>query len=110
MMFHLYSDDQGSWRAEFLSSLGGYERAIQEDWPIIRTALSTLSNGLNLSDIEVMPPEGQPMQQNSDDCGVLLLCAARWTCERWPLSSIRAKDCPELRERMAVELEKWRLE
>ena len=111
LMFHLYSSDQGrSWRAEFWSSLGGYRRAIQEEWPIITTALSSLSDGLDLSDIEVESPEGQPMQQNSDDCGVLLLCAARWTCEGWPLSSIRVKDCPELRERMAVELEKWRLE
>lgn len=110
VMFHLYRDQGRNWHAEFMSSLGGYERAIQDDWPELRTALLRLSNELDLPEVEVKLLEDQPMQQNSNDCGVLLLCAARWICEGWPLSSIRAEDCPEIRERMAVELEKWRLD
>ena len=111
VMFHLYRDDQGSnWTVEFFSSLGGYEIAIQQDWPTIMTALSRLSDGLNLSDVEVKIPENQPIQQNSSDCGVLLLSITRWICEGWPLSSIRADRCLEIRETMTVELEKWRLD
>ena len=111
VLFHLYRDDQGkSWQAEFMSSQRGYEDAIQDDWPNMMAALSSLSDDLNLSGIEVEIPKDQPMQRNSNDCGVLLLCAARWICEGWPLSSIGAESCLEIRERMIVELEKWRLD
>ena len=111
VLFHLYRDHQRrNWQVEFISSLGGYERAIRDDWPIITAALSSLSDGLNLPAGGVRIPEDHPMQQNGSDCGVLLLCAARWVCEGWPLSSIRAGYCLEMRERMTVELEKWRLD
>ena len=110
-MFHMWRDEEGKkWRAELLSSLPGYEGAIGQEWPLITEGLASLSGEMALTGIEVDVPRSQPVQRNVDDCGVLLLCAARWIAQGWPLRSLRAADCPELRERMVVEIHKWRLD
>lgn len=66
-------------------------------------------------DLAVVEPKisiDQSIQRNTYDCGILLLCAARWRFEGWPLNSLKGgkeEGCHLLRERMIVELEKWRL-
>ena len=111
VMFHLWTGE-GQWQAEFLSSLPGYEDEIHQAWPVIKQGLSSLSREMDLAAVEPKIPIDQPIQRNTYDCGVLLLCAARWRFEGWPLSSLKGgkeEGCHLLRERMIVELEKWRL-
>lgn len=113
VLFHLWRDSvEGQWQAEFLSSLPGYEDSIVQNWPLIKQGLFSLSRKTDLANVEPKIPAGQPVQRNTYDCGVLLLCAARWRFEGWPLSSLQGgkeRGCHDLRERMMVELEKWRL-
>ena len=106
-LFHLWKSGN-EWEVQFYSSKHGYGDQIEEHWPIIASALMATSSWQPGA---IIPgkPKVQPIQGNDCDCGVLLLCTARWMVETWPLNTLRAKDCPQLRERMIVELEKWRL-
>lgn len=69
------------------------------------------SNGaIDVANLAIEEPGEQPRQLNGSDCGVLLLCVARWIMEGFSLRTLRPTDVPALRERMIVELEKWRLD
>lgn len=110
-LFHVYHHDH-TWHADFYSSLPSYygqER--QNSWPTVVKAMKELSSGvLDLSTVKVQFPKSQPLQSNSYDCGVLILCVARWLMEGFPMDSLLAQDCPQFRQRMIVELEKWSLD
>ena len=107
-LFHLWRSG-GNWTVHFYSSLPGYDDQQEEQWPIIAAGLMTRSPDFIPGAVMPSKPRPQPQQYNSNDCGVLVLCTARWIVEGWSLSTLRASDCPRLREWMIVELGKWRL-
>ena len=105
-LFHL-SKAEGKWSAQFYSSLPGYDKEKEKEWPLILSGLMSLD--FVAQELKLDSPGCSPRQNNSNDCGVLMLCTARWIVESWPLTTLKASDCPHLRERMIVELGKWRL-
>ena len=111
VMFHVYQTD-ADWYADFYSSIPkAYDFEIDRQWPLIAKELLSFSNGkLRLSRIRVRIPSLQPHQLNSADCGVLALSVARWKMEGWGLGSLKPENCMALRQRMMVELQKWRLD
>ncbi|KAI4113719.1 MAG: hypothetical protein LQ345_005360 [Seirophora villosa] len=109
VMVHLWLD-RTTWVVDFYSSAQGYERAAEEKWAGMAAELKTLSGkALNVTRQHFSIPFDQPQQLNSNDCGVLILCVARWIMEGWPLDTLWSSDCFQYRELMMVELEKWRL-
>ena len=107
-LFHLHKAGSG-WRVVFYSSLDGYRDQVDQHWPEIASALMSISQGWQPGNIEPEKPKVQPIQGNDSDCGVMILCIARWMVENWPLNTLRAEDCPNLRDRMIVEIERWQL-
>ncbi|KAL8941393.1 MAG: hypothetical protein Q9216_002271 [Gyalolechia sp. 2 TL-2023] len=108
VMFHLLRRNN-AWEANFYSSRRGYEGEIKARWPKITAELLQYSHGaLDVSQVKVRVPK-QPVQLNGYDCGVLMLCVARWLMEGWNLNTIQADECSYYRERMILELEKWHL-
>ncbi|KAL9025118.1 MAG: hypothetical protein Q9196_006011 [Gyalolechia fulgens] len=108
VMFHLFHEDD-KWQADFYSSRRGYEFEINARWPKITEELRRYSQGtFDVSQVQVRTPK-QPIQTNDCDCGVLMLCVARWLMEGWSLDTIQADECLVYRERMILELEKWHL-
>ena len=110
VLLHLWKEEgQQGWRAEVFSGLPGYQALIDADWTSIKAGLLSISNEMDLGMVELDRPDNQPIQNNSNDCGVLVLCAARWRSNGWPIATLKSTNCPELRERMIFELENWRL-
>ncbi|KAL8735432.1 MAG: hypothetical protein Q9166_000978 [cf. Caloplaca sp. 2 TL-2023] len=109
VLFHVYIHE-AEWRADFYSSLSGYDHEIHKQWPYICKEMLTLSYGnFDLSSVQPRIPQPQPRQSNSNDCGVFLLCVARWTLEGWGLNTLLPEDCPDHRVRMIAEVERWHL-
>lgn len=109
VMIHLCKK-KGKWLTEFYSGIPNYWRAVKKQWMAIAEKLSALSNGeLNVTNRDYLEPANQPRQSNSNDCGVLILCEARWIMESFPLETLRSSDCSWLRQSMIVELDRWHL-
>ncbi|KAL8952120.1 MAG: hypothetical protein Q9222_001932 [Ikaeria aurantiellina] len=109
-LFHMFKEG-GSWRVEFYSSLPGYFDVSKVKFIDATRRLREFSNGaLKVSQVRPHEARIQPRQTNSSDCGVLILLYARWIMERWPLETLKPDQCAQYRDRMIVELEKWRLD
>ncbi|KAL9621292.1 MAG: hypothetical protein Q9204_008129 [Flavoplaca sp. TL-2023a] len=109
-LFHVYVE-RANWHVDFYSSIEGYnDEASEKARSQVVDTLKHFSGGiLDLSAVHVQTPDPQPIQVNSYECGVLAINVARWLLEGWDLSTLRARDCPQYRQRMIVELEKWNL-
>lgn len=112
VLFHVYQE-QANWFADFYSSIPRrYDHEIAARWPTIRRVLSGYAEKqggrLDLSGVQVRIPT-QPQQNNSYDCGVLLLCVARYIMEGWRLELLDPNRGQTYRERMIYELETWHL-
>ncbi|KAI4274808.1 MAG: hypothetical protein LQ337_003657 [Flavoplaca oasis] len=95
----------------FLPCIEGYnDEASEKAQSQVVDTLKHFSGGiLDLSAVHVQTPDPQPIQVNSYECGVLAINVARWLLEGWDFPTLRARDCPQYRKRMVVELEKWNL-
>lgn len=106
VLFHLFKSGT-DWQATFFSSKSGYTGQMEEHWPLVAAGLMRVSPTWRPGAIEPRQSTIQPMQLNSNDCGVLTLCTARWIVEGWSLNTLKGPDCPILRERMIAELDGW---
>jgi len=100
---------EGSWVLNQYSTRPGYDASMQESWVELRGYLEIQSDGaINALTTETRYP-WTPQQDNSDDCGPLILCIARWLIEGGRLAHIDSGDMPVHRRRLAFELERWSL-
>lgn len=103
--------EAGSYRLELYSSIKDqrYVQGFERLWPRVEKWM--IANGLTdagLRNVKCTEPQ-QPEQRNVVDCGVFILCEARWLMEEKPLSTLLPEEIRQLRRKMAAELEVWQL-
>ncbi|KAL8691920.1 MAG: hypothetical protein Q9218_002949 [Villophora microphyllina] len=97
------------WTIWCYSTKEGYDKDIAREWRTIGSKLASLIPSFKLAEVVRGTPRHQPRQKNHDDCGVLVLGIARWIVDDLPLSTLVAEICPNLRQRMIMEIVRWRL-
>ena len=99
-----------TWQVTYYSTLAGYEKDFERVWTGLVDYLMTRSeNRLNLRQTQIRVPQHQPMQNNGNDCGVLVMAQVRWLAERWDTHDLVPNRIDQIRLRMIYELERWNI-
>ena len=96
----------GEWAAKLISSMHGYRDVVEEEWVKIAEWLYVFHG---MPEVSMTYSPEQLLQNNSNDCGVFVLCEARWALEGWSRESIQPARISDFRRCMTLELFDWRL-